>query len=163
MSGELQPVRPPPEEPVVPLRPVGEEPSAVALPVEPGAVPLVPELLISDLLRYGVLASMALVTLGTVITFLRHPDYLVSTEALERLTAPHPVPHGLRDVVAGALAARGPSFVMAGLLVMMAVPVMRVALSLLIFRQQKDRLYVAITTTVLGLLVLSFLLGAAEG
>ena len=163
MSGELQPVRPPPEEPVVPLRPVGEEPSAVALPMEPGAVPLVPELLISDLLRYGVLASMALVTLGTVITFLRHPDYLVSTEVLERLTAPHPVPHGLAEVVAGAMAASGQSLVMAGLLVMMAVPVMRVALSLLIFRQQKDRLYVAITTTVLGLLVLSFLLGAAEG
>lgn len=152
MSAELKPV-PPPE----------ETPSATALQVEPGAAPLVPELLISDLLRYGVLASLVLVTLGTVITFLRHPDYLVSTEALERLTAPHPVPHGLKGVVAGAVAARGQSFVMAGLLVMMAVPVMRVALSLLIFRQQKDRLYVAITTAVLGLLVLSFLLGAAEG
>ncbi|MCY1002513.1 DUF1634 domain-containing protein [Myxococcus sp. MISCRS1] len=128
-----------------------------------GDAPLSAELLISDLLRYGVFASMALVTLGTVVTFLRHPDYLVSSEALERLTAPHPVPHGLADVVAGALAARGQSFVMAGLLVMMAVPVMRVALSLLIFRQQKDRLYVAITTCVLTLLLVSFLVGAAEG
>ncbi|MCP3057228.1 DUF1634 domain-containing protein [Myxococcus sp. K38C18041901] len=128
-----------------------------------GSAPLSAELLISDLLRYGVLASMALVTLGTVVTFLRHPDYLVSSEALERLTAPHPVPHGLADVVAGAMAARGQSFVMAGLLVMMAVPVMRVALSLLIFRQQKDRLYVAITTCVLTLLLVSFLVGAAEG
>lgn len=128
-----------------------------------GAAPLSAELLISDLLRYGVLISMALVTLGTVVTFFRHPDYLVSSEALERLTAPHPVPHGLADVVAGALAARGQSFVMAGLLVMMAVPVMRVALSLLIFRQQKDRLYVVITTCVLMLLLVSFLVGAAEG
>ncbi|WP_194869319.1 DUF1634 domain-containing protein [Myxococcus sp. AB025B] len=128
-----------------------------------GDAPLSAELLISDLLRYGVLASLALVTLGTVVTFFRHPDYLVSSEALERLTAPHPVPHGLADVVAGALAARGQSFVMAGLLVMMAVPVMRVALSLLIFRQQRDRLYVAITTCVLTLLLVSFLVGAAEG
>ncbi len=152
MSGQLEPARP-----------SSEEPSAAALPVEPGAVPLVPELLISDLLRYGVLASMGLVTLGTVVTFLLHPDYLVSTEALERLTAPHPVPHSLSDVVAGAMAAPGQSFVMAGLLVMMAVPVMRVALSLIIFRQQKDRLYVAITTTVLVLLLVSFLLGTAEG
>ncbi|WP_408889857.1 DUF1634 domain-containing protein [Myxococcus faecalis] len=135
---------------------------AVVVP-RAGDAPLSAELLISDLLRYGVLASMALVTLGTVVTFLRHPDYLVSSEALERLTAPHPVPHGLADVVAGALAARGQSFVMAGLLVMMAVPVMRVALSLLIFRQQKDRLYVAITTCVLTLLLVSFLVGAAEG
>lgn len=137
--------------------------SGVSPPPAPEAVPLVPELLISDLLRHGVVASMSLVTLGTVVTFFRHPDYLVSSEALERLTAPHPVPHGLAEVVAGALAARGQSFVMAGLLVMMAVPVMRVALSLLIFRQQKDRLYVAITTVVLVLLLVSFLVGAAEG
>ncbi|MCP3144816.1 DUF1634 domain-containing protein [Pyxidicoccus xibeiensis] len=135
---------------------------AVAAPV-PETVALTPELLISDLLRYGVLASLSLVTLGTLMTFLRHPDYLVSAEALQRFTEPHAVPHGLREVLAGAMAARGQSFVMAGLLVMMAVPVMRVALSLLIFRQQKDRLYVAITTTVLGLLLASFLLGAAEG
>jgi uncharacterized membrane protein len=140
-----------------------EEATAAAAREEAEAVPLVPELLISDLLRYGVLTSLSLVTLGTLVTFLRHPDYLVSSEALERLTAPHPVPHGLRDVVGGALAARGQSFVMAGLLVMMAVPVMRVALSLLIFRQQRDTLYVAITTAVLALLGLSFLLGAAEG
>ncbi|MFY2557254.1 DUF1634 domain-containing protein [Corallococcus terminator] len=138
-------------------------PASVALPTGPEAVPLVPELLISDLLRYGVLISLSLVTLGTLVTFFRHPDYLVSSEALERLTAPHPVPHGLADVVAGAMAARGQSFVMAGLLVMMAVPVMRVALSLLIFRQQKDRLFVAITTVVLTLLLVSFLVGAAEG
>jgi uncharacterized membrane protein len=141
----------------------GEPVVATALEVESEPIPLVPELLISDLLRYGVLASLTLVTLGTLVTFLRHPDYLVSSEALQRLTAPHPVPHGLSDVVAGAMAARGQSFVMSGLLVMMAVPVMRVALSLLIFRQQRDTRYVAITTAVLALLVLSFILGAAEG
>ncbi|AKQ65197.1 hypothetical protein A176_002109 [Myxococcus hansupus] len=124
--------------------------------------PLQPEVLISDLLRYGVAASLSLVTLGTVVTFFRHPDYLVSSEALQRLTSPHPVPHTLRDVLTGALAARGQAFVMAGLLVMMAVPVMRVALSLLIFRQQKDRLYVGITSAVLAMLILSFLLGAVH-
>jgi uncharacterized membrane protein len=140
-----------------------DEAVATTVDVETEAVPLVPELLISDLLRYGVLASLSLVTLGTLVTFLRHPDYLVSAEALQRLTAPHPVPHGLSDVVAGAMAARGQSFVMSGLLVMMAVPVMRVALSLLIFRQQRDTRYVMITTAVLALLVLSFVLGAAEG
>ncbi|WP_223757474.1 DUF1634 domain-containing protein [Myxococcus sp. RHSTA-1-4] len=152
MSGEREPEAGP-----------RKEAAAAAVHEDAEAVPLVPELLISDLLRYGVVASLSLVTLGTLITYLRHPDYLVSSEALQRLTAPHPVPHGLRDVLTGALAARGQSFVMVGLLVMMAVPVLRVALSLLIFRQQRDTLYVAITTAVLGLLCLSFLLGAAEG
>ncbi|MBL0697232.1 DUF1634 domain-containing protein [Comamonas sp. JC664] len=141
--------------------PRGPEASATtALRDESGQ--LQPEVLISDLLRYGVAASLSLVTLGTVVTFFRHPDYLVSSEALQRLTSPHPVPHTLGDVLTGALAARGQAFVMAGLLVMMGVPVMRVALSLLIFRQQKDRLYVAITTAVLAMLVLSFVLGAVH-
>jgi uncharacterized membrane protein len=143
--------------------PKAGEPRVATLAEEAEAIPLAPELLISDLLRYGVLASLTLVTLGTLVTFLRHPDYLVSAEALQRLTAPHPVPHGLSDVVAGAMAARGQSFVMSGLLVMMAVPVMRVALSLLIFRQQRDTRYVLITAAVLGLLLLSYFLGAAEG
>ncbi|WIG98257.1 DUF1634 domain-containing protein [Myxococcus sp. SDU36] len=146
-------------------KPEPRSPDAATVAVQDGgedASLLQPELLISDLLRYGVAASLALVTLGTVVTFFRHPDYLVSSEALQRLTSPHPVPHTLGDVVTGALAARGQAFVMAGLLVMMAVPVMRVALSLLIFRQQKDRLYMGITATVLAMLILSFLLGAVH-
>ncbi len=142
--------------------PHGPEATTAALRDGAEGSQLQPELLISDLLRYGVAASLSLVTLGTVVTFFRHPDYLVSTEALQRLTSPHPVPHTLRDVMEGALAARGRAFVMVGLLVMMAVPVMRVALSLLIFRQQKDRLYVGITAAVLAMLVLSFLLGAVH-
>jgi uncharacterized membrane protein len=140
-----------------------EQGVATALQVEAAAVPLAPELLISDLLRYGVLTSLTLVTVGTLVTFLHHRDYLVSSEALLRFTQPHAVPHGLSEVVAGALAARGQSLVMSGLLVMMAVPVMRVALSLLIFRQQRDTRYVVITSVVLGLLFLSFILGAVEG
>lgn len=140
-----------------------EQGIATTLEADAEPAPLAPELLISDLLRYGVLVSLSLVTLGTLVTFLRHPDYLVSSEAMQRLTEPHAVPHGLSEVVAGAMAARGQSFVMSGLLVMMAVPVMRVALSLLIFRQQRDTRYVVITSVVLGLLALSFLLGSAEG
>ena len=98
-----------------------------------------------------------------LVTFLHHPDYLVSAEALLRFTQPHAVPRGMSEVVAGTMAARGQSLVMSGLLVMMAVPVMRVALSLLIFRQQRDTRYVVITSVVLGLLFLSFIQGAVEG
>jgi uncharacterized membrane protein len=122
-----------------------------------------PELLISSLLRYGVLASMSLVAVGMLLTFAHHPDYFFSVEALQRLTAPVEGPHQLADVTAGMVTARGQAFVMVGLLVMMVIPVLRVALSLRIFRQQHDRAYVVITSVVLTLLVLSFLLGKAEG
>lgn len=122
-----------------------------------------PELLISSLLRYGVLSSLALVALGMLLTFVHHPDYFSSGEALQRLTTPEHAPHRLADVTAGMLTVRGQAFVMMGLLVMMAIPVLRVALSLRIFRQQRDRAYVLITSVVLALLLFSFLLGKAEG
>ncbi len=51
---------------------------------------------------------------------------------------------------------------MAGLLVLMATPVVRVALSLLVFGRQRDRAFVAVTSVVLALLLWSFVLGAGE-
>lgn len=121
-----------------------------------------PELLISYLLRYGVMVSLLLVVCGMVLTFFHHPDYFSSAEALERLTAQGDMPHQLSEVMAGVLATRGRAVAMVGLLVMMAIPVARVALSLLIFRQQRDRAFVIMTAVVLTLLVGSFLLGHAE-
>ena len=121
-----------------------------------------PELLISHLLRSGVVLSLTLVTFGMSLTFFHHPDYFSSAQALQRLTSPERGPHGLRDVLAGVGEARGQAFVMAGLLVLMATPVLRVALSLLVFSRQRDRAFVAVTSTVLCLLLLSFLAGGVE-
>lgn len=121
-----------------------------------------PELLISSLLRYGVMASLVLVLGGLGLTFFHHPDYFSSVEALQRLTAQGNKPHQLSDVMAGVMATRGQAIAMVGLLVMVAIPVARVAVSLLIFRQQRDRVFVGVTSVVLVLLVLSFLLGRVE-
>ncbi|RKH66333.1 DUF1634 domain-containing protein [Corallococcus aberystwythensis] len=139
-----------------------ETAAATTTAVTEEVVPLTPELLISQLLRGGVLLSLSLVTCGMVMTFFRHPDYFSSPDALQRLTSPDSAPHRLPDVFEGVMAVRGQSFVMAGLLVMITVPVLRVALSLGIFRAQKDRTFAAITTSVLALLLLAFLLGGVE-
>ena len=121
-----------------------------------------PELLISHLLRSGVVLSLTLVTFGMALTFFHHPAYFSSARALQRLTAPERGPHTLADVRAGVMNARGQAFVMAGLLVLMATPVLRVALSLLVFGRQRDRAFVAVTSVVLSLLLLSFLTGGVE-
>jgi uncharacterized membrane protein len=121
------------------------------------------ELLISQLLRYGVLISIGFVVAGTVLSFLRHPDYVSSAEALERLTRPAEVPHGLSEVLGGVRAARGQALVMMGLLLLISLPVTRVGLSLLIFSYQRDRTFVTLTGLVLALLLLSFLLGQTAG
>jgi uncharacterized membrane protein len=122
------------------------------------------ELLISNLLRVGVAASLLLVAAGTVISFVHHPDYLTQPPALQRLTTPGAAfPHTIRDVIRGVEDFRGQAIVMVGLMLLIATPVARVAVSILGFVYERDRRYVIITTIVLALLVLSFVLGKAEG
>jgi uncharacterized membrane protein len=144
----------------VSVEPVSPSPQVAADALETGAVG--PELLISNLLRSGVVLSLTLVTFGMSLTFFHHPDYFSSAQALQRLTAPERGPHDLADVLADVMNARGQAFVMVGLLVLMATPVLRVALSLLVFSRQKDRAFVTVTSVVLGLLLLSFLVGGVE-
>jgi uncharacterized membrane protein len=124
--------------------------------------PISPELLISHLLRSGVLLSLTLVTLGMLLTFLHHPEYFSSAQALPHLTAPERGPHDVGNVLVEAGRARGQAWVTVGLLVLMATPVLRVALSLLVFSRRRDRTYVAVTMGVLCLLLLSFLVGGLE-
>ena len=120
------------------------------------------DLLISRLLRSGVLTSLALVLSGLALMFVHHPSYLRSAEALRRLTTPGAAfPTSLGDVAAGFRDARGQAVVAAGLLVLVLTPILRVALSILLFARRGDRAFVAITTTVLAILLASFLLGKA--
>jgi uncharacterized membrane protein len=122
------------------------------------------ELIISRVLRIGVTASLLLIVVGTLLTFLHHPAYVSSPSDLSRLTRPGAaVPHTLRGVAAGMLALRGQSIVATGLLVLILTPVMRVAVSIVAFTVQRDRIYVAITSVVLLLLLFSFVLGRAAG
>lgn len=122
------------------------------------------ELLISTLLRVGVVASLAVVTFGTAVSFVHHPEYLRSPPALARLTRPGTAfPGTVSEVVAGVRQFRGQSIVVVGLILLIATPVVRVAVSVLAFVFQRDWAFVVITAVVLGLLLLSFVLGKAEG
>jgi uncharacterized membrane protein len=129
---------------------------------EGGAASRGVELLISRLLRLGVSISVALVVLGTVVTFVHHPQYLSDPDALETVTGTGAVfPHSLHDVFVGLGQFHGPALVMLGLLVLIATPVLRVAVSIVGFARQRDRTFVVITTVVLALLMVSFTLGRA--
>lgn len=122
------------------------------------------ELLISRLLRTGVLLSLGLVVLGTLLSFLHHPGYRSSPAELERLTRPGAAfPHTLKDVWRSLRELRGQAVSTAGLLVLIGTPVMRVAVSILAFVHERDRRFVLITTVVLLLLLASFVLGKAAG
>ena len=120
------------------------------------------EILISRLLRTGVAVSAVLVVAGMVIVFQHHPLYRTSHDDLASLTsASGEYPHQVRDVLHSVRNGRGQGVAMLGLLLLIATPVLRVAVSIAIFALERDWLFTMITTLVLGLLLLSFALGAA--
>ncbi len=122
------------------------------------------EIFISNLLRAGVTLSLAIILIGTAVSFVRHRDYMRDPNELKRLTAPGAAfPHTIRQVLDGVMDLRGQAIVAVGLLVLIATPVMRVAVSILAFVYQRDSVFVAVTTVVFLLLLLSFFLGKVEG
>ncbi len=121
------------------------------------------EILLSVLLRVGVIVSLFVVVMGTTLSFMRHAEYKSSPAELARLTSDEATfPHSLHDVWKGTIALEGRAIVMLGLLLLIATPVMRVAVSILAFAVQRDWRFVAITSVVLALLLLSFFLGKVE-
>lgn len=107
---------------------------------------------IGNLLRLGVAAAAALVLLGGVLYLARHggeaPAYHVF----------HGEPSQFRTVggIAGAAATlSGRGIIQLGLLLLVATPIARVALAALGFALERDRVYVAVSLTVLATLLFS--------
>lgn len=120
------------------------------------------ETAISMILRVGVALSITIIAIGVVVTFVHHHDYFSSRPALGSLIDAHAnYTSSLSDVIEGTRQGRGQSIVMIGILVLIATPVVRVATSIVLFAAERDLLYVTITSVVLFLLILSFVIGAA--
>lgn len=146
----------------MPVNPPVPEPAADEAANEAMSKSRQVELLISNLLRFGVLLSLAIIVTGTVVSFVHNPEY-VHEHSLERVAGKSAqFPHTIHDVIEGVQNFRGKAIVMLGLIVLIATPVVRVAVSIVGFVYERDRTYVAITTVVLLLLLLSFVLGAVE-
>ena len=121
------------------------------------------ELLVSRLLRAGVVSSMVILLAGMGIMFLhQRPEELSRPAALPALIKPGAAfPHTVSGVIDGLGRLAGQAVIVAGLLVLIATPVLRVAVSVLGFAHQRDWAYVALTTFVLLVLLVSFLIGKA--
>jgi len=118
------------------------------------------ELLIGRLLRIGVIVSLIIIILGVFLIFNTHPSYLNSSADLKRLISPGAAfPKTLEAVSTGLLVMQGKAVVMVGLLLLMLTPILRVAMSLVLFILQRDLKFTFITGTVLIVLMISFLLG----
>lgn len=121
------------------------------------------ELLISNLLRFGVLASLVLIVGGTLLSLAHHSEYLTPGVSFHRFVeASDNVPHSLAGLATGLKAFSGTAIAVLGILLLIATPVVRVGVSIFAFIYQRDRLYTLITATVFCLLLLSFALGKVE-
>ena len=126
------------------------------------------EEIISNALRYGVLISFVIILAGSIWFFLSgHAGYAnLSTagkDAAKALTTYHSgsghAPTTPGSVVTGLLHGKPYALIALGLLVLIATPVVRVAVSVVTFLWERDRLYAIITAYVLAVLIVSFLIG----
>lgn len=137
---------------------------------EKGVAPAEPEPLtamesaIAFALRAGVFLSAVVILVGVLRFGLTRdtgyakvlPHHLPDLLAFHQSSGPGYFPTSIRAVVSGAIAGKPYAIIALGLLLLIATPVARVALSVLFFLAQRDWVYVGITLLVLGVLLLSF-------
>lgn len=116
------------------------------------------EQVVGRMLQLGVLLAAVVVLAGAVALLWHHGSEPVSYVAFSG------EPDRLRSVagiVGGAMALRSDAIVQLGLLLLIATPIARVALTLVAFVIQRDRTYVVITLIVLALLLYGLFFGHA--
>jgi len=124
------------------------------------AVDMGPRLLVSSMLRYGVLLASLVIVGGLVfLLFQVGPRAFVSmprtsiSESTD-LTS-------IRAVVRELLPPEPEAVIEAGILLLIVTPVLTVGATAIAFAMERDWLYVAITTFVFAMLLLGFALGRA--
>jgi uncharacterized membrane protein len=119
------------------------------------------DLVISTLLRVGVAASTLLVLVGVVLMFLQHPGWSSDEATLRALLDSSAAAPTLAEIGRGIVALEGESIILLGLSVLIATPIMRVAVSIVAFVIERDWIFVAITSLVLSLLLTAVALSRA--
>lgn len=118
--------------------------------------------LIGNTLRWGVTAACILACIGGVMYLIAHggepmKDYTVFPTPEE--TAHRDAYTTLHGIFAGVAGMTAVGWIQFGVIVLILTPIMRVALSLLDFLQERDWLYAAITAIVLAVIILNSLEG----
>lgn len=108
--------------------------------------------LLGNLLRLGVIVATAVAAIGGVLFLARHgfepsKGHVFVGEPAEL--------RSVRAIVRAALTLRADAIVQLGLVLLIATPVARVAMSLVAFILQRDRVYIVVTSIVLALLIFS--------
>lgn len=106
-------------------------------------------------LRYGVMASFGLVALGSILLFLEGQTGYRTLGTAEQLFEAQNQLVGLGPLLQGVQSAKPYAIIDLGLVVLLATPVARVVISIFLFLDERRYAFVAITATVLAILLLS--------
>jgi uncharacterized membrane protein len=110
------------------------------------------ELLVGNLLRWGVIVAAVVTAAGGALFLFVHGGRIADYRVF------HGQPDALKSVTQvsrNALRLQPEALIQLGLLLLIATPIARVALSLLAFFKQHDRTYIVVTGIVLGVLLYS--------
>lgn len=109
---------------------------------------------ISKLLRVGVLTAATITFIGGILFFIQHPGTIFAYDTFNSDSAwlRHPV-----IIVREAFAFKSRAVIQFGILILIATPVLRVILSLVGFTIEKDWVFVVITGIVAIVLLFSLL------
>ena len=128
------------------------------------------EQVISRILRAGVISSSAVIMVGLVFMLAAHSTGYgpigsyhlnVLMQYLGHRAPDFPI--SVPAVASGVMRGRPFAIIMLGILMLIATPVVRVAVAVVAFNIEKDRAYAAISLYVLLVLIFSFILGRSIG
>jgi uncharacterized membrane protein len=116
------------------------------------------EQLIGRMLQIGVAVSALVLIAGGALLLAQHGGDIPSYAPFRGEPAQI---RSLAGIVQGAWALQSQSIVQLGLVLLIATPILRVALTWVAFLIQRDRMYVGVTTIVLAVLVYGLVFGRA--
>ena len=118
------------------------------------------EILVGNLLRTGVFVSAAVVFTGAVIYLWRHGFSPVEYRSFQGEPSEM---RSLPGIAHSAFKLSGRGLIQLGLLLLIATPVARVAIAVVGFAAERDRMYVTFTLIVLAVLLYSLLGSGMSG
>ncbi len=112
------------------------------------------EVILGTLLAWGVWGSLVIILIGAALAFWRDPAYQAQPNAVDWLIAPQSAYYdSIGKVLSGIIRLEGQAVMMAGAVLLISTPALRVAVSLVVYMRQRDRAYTLLTAAVLILLL----------
>lgn len=114
------------------------------------------QVIIGSLLRWGVIISMSVVSIGGLIYLFNYGRETVSYRHFDGEPA---YLKSVSGIFKNLFAKNGRAIIQLGILLLIATPIARVMLSVFSFIKEKDILYVVITLIVFGIILFSMFSG----